>query len=165
MSPPKISVRRTIAEYPPPTPQPTPCRLWQGTIAGQGYGSRRVAGVPMPVYVHRWAWAMANGPIPAGLHVMHKCDNRLCFRIDHLQLGTRLDNMSDMVNKGRQGMLGKRGTRGEASAMAKLTNGAVREIRQRYESGETVSSLARSFGVTRTTIRNAAIGRTWVDVA
>jgi len=26
----------------------------------------------------RFAWTLANGPIPYGMHVLHRCDNREC---------------------------------------------------------------------------------------
>lgn len=51
---------------------------------------------------HRVAWQIANGSaIPGGMHVLHRCDNPLCVRPDHLFLGTHLDNMRDMKMKGR----------------------------------------------------------------
>lgn len=50
---------------------------------------------------HRVAWRLANGPIPAGMDICHRCDNPPCCNPAHLFLGTRLDNMSDMSRKGR----------------------------------------------------------------
>jgi hypothetical protein len=51
--------------------------------------------------VHRLAWAEANGPIPTGLRVLHKCDVPACCNPDHLFVGTQLDNVTDMRVKGR----------------------------------------------------------------
>lgn len=51
--------------------------------------------------VHRLAWVLANGPIPPGFCVLHKCDNPPCVRLEHLFLGTLLDNNADMMAKGR----------------------------------------------------------------
>jgi hypothetical protein len=44
---------------------------------------------------------LKNGPVPDGLFVLHRCDNRLCVNPDHLFLSTQADNVRDMVAKGR----------------------------------------------------------------
>jgi hypothetical protein len=54
-------------------------------------------------YAHRWVWEAVNGPIPPRLVVRHKCDNRLCYRLSHLELGTQADNVDDMVKHGHAG--------------------------------------------------------------
>ena len=76
------------------------CWVWTGSTSA-GYGSFNVNG-PM-VGAHRFAWEWANGPIPAGLRVLHHCDNPLCVRPAHLFVGTQLENMRDMSAKNRAG--------------------------------------------------------------
>jgi hypothetical protein len=49
------------------------------------------------------AWELAYGPIPPGLHVLHRCDNKPCCNPAHLFLGTKADNHADMMTKGRHG--------------------------------------------------------------
>ena len=55
------------------------------------------------IYAHRWVWEAVNGPIPKGLVVRHKCDNRLCFRLSHLELGTVADNNRDTAERNHLG--------------------------------------------------------------
>ena len=53
--------------------------------------------------LHRVAWEAYNcEPIPEGMHVMHSCDNPMCFNPEHLSLGTNEDNIADKCRKGRQ---------------------------------------------------------------
>jgi hypothetical protein len=69
---------------------------------GDSYGYGRFDwGGRRRVQAHRAAWMVERGPIPAGMKICHRCDNRTCVRIDHLFLGTQADNIADMVTKGR----------------------------------------------------------------
>lgn len=76
------------------------CIEWDGYLNNRGYGRRSVGGISG--YVHRFAWEEEHGPIPEGAHVLHRCDNPPCFNVDHLFLGSALENSRDMVAKGRQ---------------------------------------------------------------
>lgn len=65
-----------------------------------GYG-RMTAGRGVHLKAHRVSYTLANGEIPQGLGVLHKCDNPKCINPDHLFLGTQQDNMKDCISKGR----------------------------------------------------------------
>lgn len=75
------------------------CLEYQGTKM-RGYGQMHYAGKTR--LAHRVAWTLANGPIPEGLFVCHRCDNRACCNVEHMFLGTLQDNVDDMIAKGRQ---------------------------------------------------------------
>lgn len=64
-----------------------------------GYGRVTIKG--RRILMHRLAWEHEHGPIPKGMYVLHKCDNRACFNSYHLFLGTIKDNALDMVSKNR----------------------------------------------------------------
>lgn len=86
------------------------CWEWQGQRDANGYG--RIHGSDWTTgtrLAHRHAWELVNGghpcvrgSIPPDIDVCHHCDSPPCVRPDHLFLGTRQDNVNDMVAKGRQ---------------------------------------------------------------
>lgn len=121
------------------------CWPWRGAKSKSGYGIVRVGGKRRRV--HRLAYAFVNGPIPEGMHVLHRCDNPPCCNPNHLFLGTHAENMADMAKKGRQ-----RGPKGENHHKAKLTTADVRTIREWYPAGWTQRNLAAAFGVSQTII-------------
>ena len=75
------------------------CLEWVAGRTPGGYGKYHINRVGYPA--HRIAWVIANGPIPSGLFVCHRCDNPPCLNVDHLFLGTAADNNADMKAKGR----------------------------------------------------------------
>lgn len=79
---------------------PDDCWLWLGRPDEQtGYG--KYSWNSKTNSAHRFAWISTFGEIPKGLHVLHKCDVRLCQNPNHLFLGTNTDNVHDMWAKGR----------------------------------------------------------------
>jgi hypothetical protein len=53
-----------------------------------------------PHRAHRVSYTEFKGPIGDKL-VLHECDNRLCINPEHLWLGTQMENVKDMIDKGR----------------------------------------------------------------
>ena len=135
----------------------TGCFEWQRATLN-GYGRIKVQPGKV-VAVHRLAWTLRYGE-PSHM-VLHRCDNKRCYRLDHLYDGDHDDNMRDAHERGRF-----RALRGEASPHAKLTTAQVLEIRSRYanEAGVSQRSLAREYGVTRGSIRSIVDRKTWKHI-
>lgn len=74
------------------------CWNWTASTT-KGYGQMVVAGKMLRA--HRIAYEVAFGPIPDGMHILHKCDNPLCCNPAHLSVGSHDDNMRDKADKGR----------------------------------------------------------------
>lgn len=75
------------------------CWEWTGASDRRGYG--RISLNKRCYLPHRVMWAHANGPIPLGMYVCHKCDNPRCVNPEHLFVGSAGDNQRDMARKGR----------------------------------------------------------------
>jgi hypothetical protein len=140
------------------SPEPNSgCWLWAGganEIKG-GYGCYTSGGKavlgPGLRTSHRAAYHLFKGPIPAGLYVLHECDNRLCVNPDHLFLGTNAENLADMRAK-------KRHIFGSRAHQAKLTDEIVAIVRT---GGAPDREYAAMFGVAPETISKARRGLTW----
>lgn len=128
----------------------TGCLLFVGAIASNGYGHISVSGERRTA--HRVAWELANGPIPEGLVVRHKCRNRNCINPKHLELGTQRANSYE--DKLRDGTL----FYGERSPQSKLTEKAVLEARK---SDKPLKQLAEENNVAVSTMSLARSGKTW----
>ena len=127
------------------------CWLWDASTKGNGYGQFRIDGKTK--WAHRVAYELAVGDIPDGMHVMHLCDNPLCCRPDHLAVGTRKQNMEDMVKKSRQSHGGHR-------PLARLTENQVARIRMLlgiFSQRE----IAVMFDVSRGAVKSIASGKNW----
>lgn len=137
------------------SPEPNSgCWLWTG--AEDGYPLIRRRG--LRTSVHRLSYALSRGAIPAGLHVMHKCDTKLCVNPAHLEAGTNAQNVRDAYSRGLT-----IARSGAGCPHAKLTPEQVAEIRAvrgRFRRGQQ-SEMAARFGVATTTIRAVRMGRTW----
>ena len=88
--------------------QSTDCWEWQGGTNNIGYGMIRDNEIKNMRTTHRVSYEIANGSIPKGKCVLHKCDNVLCVNPDHLWSGTRLENTRDMIQKKRHNHFGSR---------------------------------------------------------
>lgn len=66
------------------------CIIWTGYCHRTGYGQISVEG--RMLRTHRFAWEVANGPIPEGMEIDHVCHNRSCINAAHLRPVTRQQN-------------------------------------------------------------------------
>lgn len=134
-----------------------PCWLWTALTNSDGYGRMRVGG--RPLLAHRISWKIHNGPIPAGMCILHRCDTPACVNPAHLFLGTQLDNIRDRDAKKRHVS-----TPGEQHGRAKLTEAQVLAIRAEYATGAKQASLAERFCMSVPTISKIVRRETWVHV-
>lgn len=139
------------------------CLLWRGARDGKNkYGLIGVTGGGAIVLTHRAAYTAWVGPIPDGLDVLHRCDIPNCIEPLHLFTGTPADNNADMVSKGRH-------TYGQRNAMAKLSDAAVRRMRQLHDSGVRLSDIHRRFrrryDVSLSTVHLVLQHKTWRHVS
>lgn len=141
------------------------CWPWTAATNRDGYGifwggEHRPNGQPRIVGAHRWGWANANGPIPAGLVVRHRCDNPPCQNPAHWLLGTVADNNEDARIRGRD-----RKARGVKHGNAQTDPDTVREIRRLYAAGGVSQrGLARQFGMSQRNVRDIIARKRWAHV-
>lgn len=136
---------------------PSGCWDWIGSLQANGYACVSFGWKKM--LAHRFSYTVFVGPIPDGMCVLHKCDNRRCTNPKHLFLGTLDDNNKDMWTKGR----GKtwKTPPGERCPTSKLTDLQVERIREALARGDTKISIAKKFGVSKSCIKSIHSGRTW----
>ena len=109
---------------------------------GGGYPQTQINGKLF--YLSRLIYTFYHGELN-NFFCCHKCDNPACINPDHLFAGTFADNMRDMAIK-------------ERSQSTKLTAINILYIRS---SGLSLSRLAKKFGVTKKTICNIKLGKSW----
>ncbi|MDQ2874806.1 MAG: HNH endonuclease [Actinomycetota bacterium] len=126
------------------------CMEWPNARSADGYG--QVSRDGRTLYVHRVAFAEANGREPVG-EVRHTCDNPPCFNPAHLIDGTHRQNAHDMLRRMRQ-------------PAAKLDWQKVADIRSAYGAGGvTQQDLAGRYGVSQRLISQVTLGKAWPQEA
>jgi len=147
-------MKRTLQERFESQIMPIPecgCWIWMGPVNKKGYGKISADGACKSI--HRVAWTIYHGPIPKGMHILHRCDTRPCGNPHHLFLGTTADNNADMMRKGR-GVFAKGGKHGNA----KLSDEQARTIK---EDTRCQRIIAKEYGVCFSTVNHIKLGRQW----
>jgi len=141
------------------------CWNWSGYKNGDGYGYLQIKykGVFKCIFAHRLSYMLTYGydfdKNPES-RCLHKCDNPKCINPGHLFIGTQIENIQDMWNKGREHIL-----KGSESSNSKLDECQVNEIKKLLAVGKTsLDTIAQRYSVTRQNIRSIQRGITWKDV-
>jgi len=140
------------------------CWIWTGVINHKrgGYGHFYDDDTRLR-RAHRVAWEMEHGLITEADVVMHTCDTPACVRLDHLRLGTQVENLTDMRWKGRGAV--PLPEHGADRYNAKLDEEKVRGLRRAKAEGRSIADLARQMGVSATCAKMAANGKSWRHVS
>ena len=138
------------------------CLLWMGAALTKGYGIAQWGKRGNKFLVHRLAWQAANGPIPEGKVICHKCDVPACINPTHLFAGTQSENIKDMYAKGRVSRYrGQAPLGGMKHPAAKLTDEIVRQIRS---DSRPAKAWAAEIGVHQMTIYKIRNRRSWAHI-
>lgn len=141
------------------------------------------------VKAHRMSWTLEHGEVPEGLCVLHKCDNPPCVNPEHLFLGTKADNVTDMYDKERD--VHVRGERhwshlrpeslargnqhgmrlhpesrasGEKNGSAKLTEEKVRRIFRLRSEGWVQKRIGKEVGISQTHVARILSQKYWSHI-
>lgn len=133
------------------------CWLWTGSIAGKGYGSIKATRSRRWLYAHRLSWEIANGPLPEGANVLHRCDTPACVNPAHLFIGSKEDNAQDMKAKDRH-------LYGVRNSEAKLTDAGVLQIYAWSDKGWSQHRIADHFGLSQGTVFKILHGQRWAHL-
>jgi HNH endonuclease len=136
------------------------CWIWIGAKNDKGYGTIQVYG--KSYYAHRFSFELVKGPVAKDSIVMHACDSPSCVNPAHLKLGTQLQNMRDMITKGRArrpGMITP--LAGESNPAAIINTEQARLIRNSYDPMKGYRSLADQFKISKSQAYRIVKGASW----
>ena len=142
------------------------CWLWNTTVNNAGYGI--VKNNNKVMVAHRASYELYCEPIPDGMIICHKCDNRSCVNPDHLFVGSYKDNTHDMISKGRRYtgdrsviMRGNTNSQGSKNASAKLTEKQVIAI---YRDTRTAKEIAADYSINANGVYRIKNGTRWKHI-
>lgn len=128
------------------------CWLWKAAI-NHGYGVIGAGGRRGRILIaSRVSWELNRGPIPAGVDVLHRCDNPPCVNPDHLFLGSAQDNGRDASRKGR------------FRPVQKISEGDVIAIRKQAAEGLPQALIGDRYGIGQSQVSRIVRGQSWTNI-
>lgn len=118
----------------------TPCWVWQGYIAPNGYGKSRAA-----KFAHVAQWEITNGPVPDGLELDHLCRVPACVNPSHLEAVTHAENM-------------------RRAPRCVMNEESVAEVRRLLATGMMGKEIGQRLGVHPRIVSSIKCGKAWVGV-
>lgn len=148
---------------------PDDCWLWQANKNNMGYGMIRFGGSIEKKLAHRVSYILENGLIADDICVLHRCDTPACVNPKHLFLGTKHENVLDMISKGRKVVRWNPNNRppikrGSAHGESKLTEEQVLEMRDLMAHGATGPQMAKKYGIDRHTATHIRARKAWKHI-
>ncbi len=106
--------------------------------------------------LHRYFYLKHNDiELPRDVVIRHKCDNRFCICLDHLETGSNKENIMDRDSRGRT-------AKGVTANKSKLTEKNILEIR--INKTDSHSKLGGVYEVSPEMISNIRHGKFWTHV-
>lgn len=131
---------------------PNGCWRYLSPLNTYGYGQVTIR--ENIILAHRVMWNLFWGRIPTNQSILHNCHNRQCVNPFHMRIGTKKENYADAKKLNRH-------SHGIKHGNAKLSPIAVKYIRA---SLKTQKELARSYGVSQSTIWSVLEKKTWRNI-
>jgi hypothetical protein len=132
----------------------TGCWLWIGKVNWWGYGM--LWSPDKEVRAHRVSYALHYDDFDPSKSILHSCDVPCCVNPRHLRQGTQADNMKDVADRQRSGLI-----RGKANK-SNLTVRDINFIRILYGvTGLYQYEIAKMYDVDQTVISKIINFKIW----
>ncbi len=105
-------------------------------------------------YVHKIVAETFIGPCPLNFEVCHNNGDSSDNRLSNLRYDTHINNQADQLLHGTR-------HRGAIHHSAKTTEQDVIEIRKLFTEGNTQADIARTYGLTRTSVHSIVHRKSW----
>ena len=132
------------------------CLIWPFGLLSKGYAFVRAKGAKSPTTAARMMCEKVHGPAPTPVHdAAHSCGkgHEACVHPRHVSWKTPSENHADKYEHGTI-------VRGEALKHSKLTEEAVRKIRE-LAGAASQRDIGEMFGVSASTIRRVVLRIDW----